>query len=243
MERIIQTIESENLQKEMNIAIYGHYGFAMMLFPSTTDDFLENEENGLIESIKPFINKGKCTVFSLPGVHFESWLDETKSDLEKSERHYQYNQFIVEEVLPFIFGVCGGPIPIITCGAAIGAFHAANHYFRRPDIFYGVVSMCGTFNIEHFSKGFFNDNCYFNSPVHYLPNLTDEYWLSFLKSKHHVYLLTGTGDREQPNNLAHITEILNMKGIPHNAEFWGEEWGHNPKTWSAMLYHLLDTKI
>ena len=52
-------------------------------------------------------------------------------------------------------------------------------------------------SLDNVPKDFFDDNCYFNSPVHYLPNLSDEYWLSFLRSKHHVYLMTGTGENEK----------------------------------------------
>ena len=153
------------------------------------------------------------------------------------------NIIIIQEVLPAIFGICGGPVPIIACGAALGAYHAANHYFRRPDIFHGLIAMSGTYNIEHFSKEYFDENCYFNSPIHYLPNLNDEYWLSFLKNKHHVYLLSGKGEKEHPENLTHISEILTAKNIPFNSDFWGEEWGHNPNTWAAMMLSLLETKL
>jgi len=243
MERIVHTIESEILQKEMNIAVYGHYGFAMLLFPSITDDYLENEENGIIPSISNYIAKGKCTVFSIGSCNFESWLHPTKTPEEKSIRHREYNNFIIQELLPFMFGICGGPIPIMACGAGLGGFHAANHYFRRPDVFYGLVAMSASYNIQHFSNNYFDENCYYNSPIHYLPNLTDEYWMSFLRSKHHVYLLSGTGENEHPQNLDHIIQILNMKNIPNHSYFWGQEWGHNPKTWAAMFNNLLDTKL
>ena len=205
MEKIVKEINSQILNKKMNMAIYGHYGFAMLLFPSTTDSYLENEENGMIAAINHFIEKGKLTVFSIDSVNYESWLNNEITSEEKSKRHFEYNLHIIQEVLPMIFGICGGPIPILTAGAAIGGYHAANHYFRRPDIFYGVISISATYNIEDFCNGFFDDNCYFNSPIHYLPNLTDEYWLSFLRNKHHIYLLTGTGKGEHPElSLIHI---------------------------------------
>jgi esterase/lipase superfamily enzyme len=227
----------------MDIAVYGHYGFALLMFPAQTDDFLENENNGLVASISKFVSKGKCTIFSVGGVNFESWLSPDLSGEEKSKRLFEYNHFIVEEIIPYIFGQCGGPVPIITCGAAIGAFHAANNYFRRPDIFYGSIAMSGTYNIEHFTKGYFDENCYFNSPVHYLPNLNDSYWLSFLKSKHHVYLMTGNGENEHPYNSAHLGDILSYKEIPHVVDYWGAEWGHNWDTWNAMLPFILETKL
>ena len=243
MEKSTRVIESEVLKHEVNMAVYGHYGFAMLLFPSTTDSFLENEENGIIPAIESYIEKGKCTVFSIDSVNYETWLDSEKTPEEKSKRHFEFNVHIVQEVLPTIFGVCGGPVPIIVTGADFGAFHAANHYFRRPDLFHGLIAMSGTYNIEHFSNGYFDENCYFNSPTHYLPNLNDEYWLSFLRSKHHVYLCTGNGKGEHPENLDHISEILKAKNIPFNPNYWSKEWGHDPETWAAMLVDILETKI
>ncbi|ROL62230.1 esterase [Bacteroidetes/Chlorobi group bacterium ChocPot_Mid] len=243
MERLDIKINSEILQKELNLAVYGHYGFALLMFPATSDDYLENEKLGFIETLKPFINKGKLTVFSIETVNNESWLNPNIPDEQKSNRQYEFNEFLVKELLQQIFHTCGGPIPIINCGAALGGYHAANCYFRRPDIFYGVISMSSFYNIQYLSGNFFNDNCYFNSPVHYLPNLSDEYWLSFLRSKHHVYLMTGTGENENPSHLSHISDILNYKSIPHNADFWGKEWGHNKETWNSMLSKVMQTKL
>ncbi len=243
MEKVVKEIYSQILNKKMNMAVYGHYGFAMLMFPSTTDSYLENEENGIIPAISHFIEQGKLTVFSIDTVNYESWLNKEIAPEEKSKRHFEFNLYIVQEVLPMIFGICGGPIPIITAGAAVGGFHAANHYFRRPDIFYGVISMSATYNIEHFTDGYFDENCYFNSPIHYLPNLSDEYWLSFLRHKHHLYLMTGTGKGEHPENLNHIIEVLKMKNIPYHSDYWDEKYGHEPSSWSAMLYKVLETKL
>ena len=243
MQKEIHSLRSTHLSKNVDIAVYGRYGFAILLFPTFSDDPLENEKFGLIESISPGIKKGKFKVFSVSSVNFESWLNDDLSPAEKSERHYKFNNFIIEEVVPFIFGECGGPVPIIACGASIGAYHAANTYFRRPDILYGVIAMSGTYNIEHLTKGYFDDNCYFNSPIHYLPNLTDSYWLSFLVNKKHCYILSGSGKNEFPDNANHLSGILNSKGIPHELCLWGPEWEHDWKTWKAMLPEVLDNKF
>ena len=243
MQKEIHSQWSSHLEKDIEIAVYGRYGYAILLFPAFTDEELECEKFALLESISPGIKKGKFKVFAIPGVNFESWLNDKKSPQDKSYRQFQYNNFIIEEMVPFIFGECGGPVPIITCGASLGAYHAANTYFRRPDIFYGLIAMSGTYNIDHLAHGYFDDNCYFNSPVHYLPNLTDSYWLSFLANKKHCYILSGSGENEFPENSTHISGILKSKGIPHELDIWGPEWDHNWETWKAMLPKYLDEKF
>jgi esterase/lipase superfamily enzyme len=243
MKKELKTIVSKHLGKETTVASYGKYGLAILLFPSTSDDYCEAEEQGLIDKLSRAIDKGKCKIFTVESVNFESWLNDDLSNKEKSDRLYEYNSYILEEVMPYVFGECGGPVPVITAGSGIGAFHAANTYFRRPDVFYGTIALSGSFNIEHFTDGYFDENCYYNSPIHYLPNLKDNYWLSFLMSRRHVYLLSGSGEGESPENTSHISSILSEKGIPHYTDIWDEKWGHNWTTWNEMFLHLLDTKL
>lgn len=243
MERGIITIESENLDKEVDIAVYGHFGSTLLLFSTFDDDALENEQNGLIEAIAPFIKKGKIRIFSVPTANNEIWKSESITPHERSKRHFNYNNFIVEEVLPVIYDSCGSVVPIITVGADHGAYQAVNSYFRRPDLFLGTIGMSGFYNIGHLTQGYFDDNCYFNSPVHYLPNLNDNYWLTFLKSRHHVYLLSGKGDAENPSESLHLSSILQHKGIPHQVDIWGEEWAHNFDTWKTMLAQYINKKL
>lgn len=243
MQRNTLLFYSTNLQRKVEIPIYGHYGFALVLFPALSDSPLVYEENGTIDTIEPFINKGKCRVFSVPTINEETWFTEKLTNDEKSQLFLAYNNFISDELVPQIYSHCNGPVPIITCGASIGGFLAANAYFRRPDCFYGMISMSGFFNIEYITNYYFDDNCYYNSPIHYLPNLNDSYWLSFLKSKHHIYLYTGSGENEFKHNTENLCRILTEKEIKHNTEIWGEEYGHNFDTWNQMLYNILNTKL
>ncbi len=103
--------------------------------------------------------------------------------------------------------------------------------------------MSGIYDLKSYSKGYFDEDCYFNSPVDYLPNLEDEYWLNMLHSKHHVHFLSGRGAYEDPTASVAIGRILAAKGIPHEIDLWGYEWSHDWPTWRAMLPYVLDTKF
>ncbi len=242
MNRTLYTLNSENLGEDVDIVVYGHYGSTILLFSVFEDDALENERNGIIEAISPFIKNGKIRVYSIPTANRQIWASGL-SHHDCSERHSAYNNFVVEEVLPFIYDNCGTVLPVITAGASHGAYQAVNLYFRRPDLFLGTVGMSGNYNIGHLTQGYFDDNCYFNSPVHYLPNLEDNYWLTFLRSRHHVQLMSGKGHGENPSESYHLSNILNRKNIPHKVDIWGEEWGHNPETWKEMLKQYILTQL
>ena len=243
MERQLINIESRNLEKDMQIAVYGHYGTTMMLFSTNEDNCLDNEENGIIPAIYSYIKNGKLRVCSVPTNEKSAWHSNNPDCSKKSAAHYAYNNFLIEEVIPTIYDNCGGAVPIITAGASLGAYHAANTYFRRPDIFLGTIAMSGFFDIKKFSGDYFDDNCYFNSPIHYLPNLTDNYWIAYLKSRKHVYLVSGTGEGESPQESTALANILLSKDIPHLVDIWGPEWGHNPETWQNMLTQFIKLKL
>ena len=62
MHREIHHWHSPRLDKNMEIAVYGHYGFALLMFPTAAADYLEYERFYVIDALAPFINAGKCKV-------------------------------------------------------------------------------------------------------------------------------------------------------------------------------------
>ncbi len=229
---------SPNLNKEMEIVAYGYKGYALLLFPTAAADYLEYERFHLIDSIGEFLARGEVKVFSINSINNESWLNRNMHPAHKAIRHQQYNQYVAEEVVPFIKNHCKGEVPIITSGASLGAFHSANTFFRRPDLFAGVIAMSGSYDIKAYTDGYYDNNCYFNSPVDYLPNLTDEKILSHLKNKK-IIISTGQGDYEAPEESKRLSDILNSKGIDHWLDIWGYDIVHDWPTWRKMLPYYL----
>jgi len=227
----------------MEIAVYGHYGFALLMFPTAAADYLEYERFHLIEAIRPFIESGKVKAFSINSVNSEAWLNDHVPPPNKAVRHQQYNHYVVEEVVPFIRNMTSQETMIITTGASLGALHCANTLFRRPDLFDGTIAMSGSYDIKAYSNGYYDDNCYFNSPVDYLPNLTDEGILGLLRSKQHIYILSGQGDYEAPERSVQLGRILASKSIPHHVDLWGHDVPHEWPTWRSMLPHVLETRF
>ncbi|HMU43911.1 MAG TPA: alpha/beta hydrolase-fold protein [Ignavibacteriaceae bacterium] len=238
MHREIHKWWSPNLNKEMEIVVYGHYGYALLMFPTAAADYLEYERFNLIDTIADFINKGEVKAFSINSINNESWLNRNMHPEHKAIRHQQYNKYVEEEVVPFIINHCRGYVPIVNTGASLGALHAANMFFRRPDLFAGVIAMSGSYNLKDYTKGYYDTNCYFNSPVDYLTNLADENILSNLRNRS-IIIASGQGDYENPNASKELSNILNSKGIKHWLDLWGYDMPHDWPTWRKMLPHFL----
>lgn len=243
MQRVLGGWHSPRLNKHMEIVTYGHYGFPLLLFPTAAADYLEYERFQLIDAIAGQIESGKVKVFSINSINQESWLNREMPTRDKALRQAQYNEYIVNEVVPYIWHSCQGQPGIIPAGASLGAFHAANQLFRRPDLFDGMVAMSGSYDIRGYYHGdYYDENVYFNNPVDYLPNLEGAY-LALLRQKQHIYILSGQGDYENPNASRRLAAILAARDIPHDLDLWGYDMPHDWPTWRKMLPYYLATRF
>ena len=125
MHREIHSWWSPRLNKHMEIAVYGHYGFALLMFPTAAADYLEYERFQMLDAIAPLIDAGKFKAFSINSINNESWLNNHMHPHDKAVRHQQYNEYVLHEVVPFIYDHCKSEVPIVTTGASLGALHCA----------------------------------------------------------------------------------------------------------------------
>lgn len=234
---------SPALSEEMPIVSYGHYGFALLLVPTAGADYLEYERFQLIDDIKPFIEAGKVRVFSVNSANKQSWLNKEMLGEHKGIRHNQFNKYIHDEVVPFIRTNTSADTPIIISGASFGALHSMNLFLKRPDLINGCIAMSGVYNLMEYSDGFYDEQVYYNSPEMYVPNLTDDWYLSNIRRSNHIHIFTGSGPYEDPEAGKRFSGILNSKGIHHELDVWGTEWKHDWPTWRAVLPHYLETRF
>ena len=244
MKRVIDSWHSPSLNQTMEIVTYGEYGFPLLLFPTAAADYLEYERFYVIEVIRQYIEAGKVKVFSINSINREAWLNRHVHPRDMAIRQTQYNNYLVTEVVPYVWESCKGRIGIVTAGASLGAFHCANQLFRRPDLFEGMIALSGSFDIRgYYSGDYYDENIYFNNPVDYLPNLNDDQYLPALQQKKHIYIVSGQGDYENPDASRRLSAILSARGIPHELDLWGYDMPHDWPTWRNMMTHYLGAKF
>ena len=227
----------------MPVAVYGHYGFALLLVPTAAADYLEYERFQLIDALRPFINGGKMKVFSVNSINNESWLNNHMDPRHKIVRHRQFNDYIYEEVLPFIKTHTSHDTPVIICGASFGALHSMNLFLKRPDLINGVIAMSGVYNLTEYTDCYFDEQVYYNSPIHYMPNLADNYYLDHIRRSNHIHIFSGEGPYEAPDAAREFAGVLYDKNINYELDIWGQEWKHDWPTWRTVLPHYLHTRF
>ncbi len=98
----------------------------------------------------------------------------------------------MHEVTPYIRGRCGDDALLLSTGVSMGGYHSANFFFRHPDIFDSLISLSGLFHLQMFIGDYMDENVYFNSPLCYLPNLNDPWYLEKYR-RSRIVLCAGQG--------------------------------------------------
>ncbi len=243
MHREITSWYSPALGKEMPIATYGHYGFALLLVPTAAADYLEYERFQMMDALAPIVESGKVKVFSIDSINNESWLNKQMEGAHKGIRHNQWNEYVFNEVIPFIKSKTSNDTQIIVSGASFGALHSMNLFLKRPDLFNGVIAMSGVYNLMEYTDGFYDEQVYYNSPAHYMPNLNDHWYLENIRRSHHIHIFSGEGPYEAPWSAREFADVLYGKGITYQLDIWGPEWRHDWPTWRECLPYYLQSKF
>ena len=74
-------------------------------------------------------------LFCLDSIDGECWSDEGGNGPHRTYMMEQWYYYVMNELIPRIFDINGTGQKIYTTGCSMGATHAANFMFRRPDIF------------------------------------------------------------------------------------------------------------
>lgn len=235
---------SPTLGLDMPIVRYGHWGKPLLLFPTAGSDLFDIERFHLIQAIQHHIEAGRITVYSINTVNNLSWMDRGVDARESARRQALYAGYVENEVVPHIRHTLGNDhARIAVAGASFGAFHAANEFFRRPDLFDTLIAMSGFFDLATFARGYSDQNVYFNNPASFVPHLNDGRMLDLIRNHSQIHILTGQGAFEHPDFSRRFSQQLWDKGIWHNLDLWGHDVPHDWPTWRHMLDHYIDRRI
>lgn len=219
----------------MPVAVYGHFGVPVLVFPTADQDFEEYERQGMIETLAPFIESGMVKLYCVSAINRDSWMNDEIGPGEKAWRQAAYDRHVTDELVPFIYRDCGDQrVPIATLGASFGAYHAANELLKHPEIFRWCICMSGIYDVSRYFDGYGDENTFENNPVDYIPRLPDGERLQLLKSAS-INVICGQGPWERVEWSRQLPSALARRGIPHNFDLWGHDVAHDWPWWKIQL--------
>lgn len=211
--------------------VFGNGGYPLLLFPTTMGRYYECKDKGLLDAISWFVNNNHVTVYCPDSMDAASWYNKHITPAQRAHHHVCYDQLLAEEVLPRIQQETGKD-RIAVAGCSFGGYHAANFAFRYPAKVSYLFSMSGTFDITFRTDGHYDDNVYFNNPVHYMPDNQDaDLW------RMGIILGVAAHDVAREQNQK-MSEILHAKKIMHWLDVRPNQV-HDWPAWREMLPYYL----
>ncbi len=228
--------QSPRLGRSMELLVFGHAGLPALAFPTSGGRFYEFEDRGMVASLAGRLDSGQLQLFCADSVDMESWYNRNVAPRTRIARHMQYESYLLHEVVPFVRRR-NRDAQLVALGCSFGGYHAANIALRHPDVFTGMLSMSGAFDLSGFLGGYYDKDCYYNLPTHYLPNLNDPWYLERYRRNRYV-LATGWDDHCLAQN-QNLGRVFSAKEIPHQLYIWESQNSHDWPTWQRMLQHYL----
>ena len=235
---------SGHLGRDMQFKVYGHGGKPVLFIPCQGGSFVDFENFGMAACWSRWIENGECIVFSIDCIDNEAWAAVGADNRWRIENHERWYNYVVEEMVPTIHH-WSGRYDILTFGCSMGAMHAANLFFRRPDLFDGVFAISGLYDSEEFFGGYMDDLVYNNCPVHYLSNMPWDHPYIDMYNQRRILIVVGQGAWEGPllESTRRLDEVLCRKGIHAWMEYWGYDVDHDWHWWFKMVEHYVPQMI
>jgi len=209
-----------------------------LAFPPQSGRYYDFKNFQMVESARPWIESGQLFLICVDGIDAETWSasGDPRARIELQELWFHY---VVDELLP---EYTGDGKKAMTTGCSMGATHAANFFFRRPDLFDGLVALSGVYNAQVFFHEYCDDLVYDNSSIHFLPNMpSDHPWMDLYRNSE---IITCCGQGAWEDELLYSTReldrIMSQKGIPHWSDYWGFDVNHDWPWWQKQLPYFLD---
>lgn len=242
---------SECLNRDMEFMVYGHAGQPILVFPSQDGRYFDFENNGMVHSVEHLIDQGRIQLFCCDSIDPESWSGKGLDPRHRTYMMEQWYYYVVNELVPRIFeinsyGNGGGYADgIFTTGCSMGATHAANFMFRRPDIFKGTIALSGYYDSDLFFDDYHDEILYRNSPIQYLHGMSYDHPYVDMYRHCKIVLCCGQGAWEDDmiRSTIRMKELLEFKDIPAWIDLWGYDVNHDWPWWRVQFPYFVERVI
>ena len=215
----------------MEMLVFGHEGYPLILFPTAKGRYFECKDFGLIDSISDLIDSGKIKVYCPDGFDSENWFNYDILPCERVKNYINYEHAILYDVIEFAKHETERE-KVGIAGCDFGGYHAVNIAMKHPNLIDNLISISGLLDIKQFIWGYYDDNCYFNNPLDYLPNLTDSWYLEKIRTMGIILGIVENDDYTFQNKK--LSGILASKSINNWLDIRSDA-NHDWKLWTQLF--------
>ena len=241
MKRELVSRYSENLDRYMDLVVYGEGGYPVIVFPTQDSPCTNWEDFGLIETIEDYIGSGTLQLFCVSNVDRDSWSAADRDKAERADLVEAYYRYVADELCPLVHELSGRADRPLLAGCSMGATHAVVFALRRPDLFQGCIALSGVYDAKFFFDGWMNETLYASSPVDFLPNMASDHPYIDIYNKRQLVLCVGRGAWEDDGvRTQHVLDdSFRRLGISAWCDFWGTDVNHDWPWWKKQIRYFL----
>ena len=198
----------------------------------------------MIDAIGDLIEAGPREGLRRRQLRLRQLVPRTTSSLEeRAQAHGRYEDWIVNQVVPFDPRGLRATHEIAVTGVSFGAYHAANFALRRADLFPLAICQSGVYDVSVVGGGERGDAVYFNNPADYVAHLGGDH-LDWLRGRVSLAAVVGQGavgghDRRAREHEALRRPARPRRGSAHELDVWGHDVPHDWPAWRAQIAHHL----
>jgi len=215
----------------MELLSFGHAGFPMVVFPTSMGAFFDYEDRGMVAAVADKMEAGVLRLVCVATLDSETFYARGAPPRPRIDRYLAYERYLMTELVPFVRNLTGHDT-MGTTGCSFGSYHALTMSLRHPDVFTDCVTMGGAFDITRFFGGYYDEDLYLLCPPHFLPGLTDAWFLDRMRRNKWV-LVTGEQDICRADT-EQAAGLLAFKDVPHSLHVWGHGSIHDWPEWIKM---------
>ncbi len=221
---------SPSLGKKVKVHVYGTSGTPLLFFNSVCDETGADKE--FLKALEYQITNGLNLVYTIQKPDYKTIFDKSVSAKSRLIHYLHIEGFVIDELIPKIKKESSNDFVMIA-GIGDGAYLASNMMLRHPSHFNKCISICGVYDMRPDFDGSVLEDFYYNNPVEYLPNLTDEYYLNEIRNTD--MRLISHNDDENFGQTELLSEYLYNKDISHILDVWGNEEPIGQSTFQKMF--------
>ena len=219
------------LGRDLDLLHFGHDGRPILVFPTSMGSVHEYADRGMVHALSGKLDAGVFQLVCVSTIDSETFYARDRHPRARLDRYLEYERYLIDEVVSYVKLSTGSETMGVT-GCSFGAYHAFTMALRHPDVFTSCISLGGAFDISRFLGGYADLDSYLLSPPQFLPQLTDDWFLSRIRQNKWV-LVTGERDICRADT-EQAAAMLAAREVPHSLHVWGHGSDHDWPEWIKM---------
>ena len=236
---------SPRLGRDMEFKVYGHGGKPVLAYPCQNGRFFDWEGFGMLDTLGDYLESGRLQLFTADTIDSETVSAKGQDPYGRVRRHEAWFGYITEELVPRIREINGTGQDLLVTGFSMGAYHAGNTFFRRPDIFDSVIALSGLYDTEDMYGRYMDEVVYVNDPCASLSGMPEDHPYIQLYNQRKIMICVGQGAWEDLllAGTRRLDEVLRRKGIRAWVDYWGLDVNHDWPWWKKQIRYFLPNVV